>query len=56
MTTILISVRKQSERCPEKCTRPFFEDLSLTELTLKKFANREDVILAAHEEEFREMA
>ena len=53
---ILISVRKQSERCPNKVCRDFYDGKSLTEIALEKFKGRKDVYLSAYEDEFKDIA
>jgi CMP-N-acetylneuraminic acid synthetase len=56
MIPIYIFAREESERCKKKALRPFYKNYSLTELFLKKFQNRKDVILAARGERFEAMA
>lgn len=48
---IIMQVRQQSERCPNKVLRPFYENLSLTELMVSQFENRKDVYLVGYERE-----
>lgn len=56
MLPIIIPVRAQSQRCKNKCLRPFYNGLNLTEITCAKYRDNCDVFLAAHEQEFRDIA
>ena len=56
MIPIVLPVRKQSERCPNKILRPFYGEKSLLDVALEKFENRKDVFVAAHEDEFAQKA
>lgn len=58
MIPIVVTVRKQSQRCPNKILRPFDEDrsLSLLDICLAKFRGNLNVYVAGFEKEFQEIA
>lgn len=53
---IIFAVRKQSQRCPNKMLRPFYNDKSLLHIAAEKFQNHPLAYIAAHEEEFKSIA
>jgi len=53
---IIALVRLESERCPAKCLRPFYNDLSITDIFAQKFSSRPDVYLAARDKPFEDIA
>lgn len=53
---ILLQVRMQSERCPRKIVREFYQGKSLLEIAAEKFRGDRDVYIAGYEDAFRQTA
>jgi len=53
---IIIPARKESQRCKNKLLRPFYDNHSLISLCASKYSNQDNVYIAAHEDEFKEIA
>ena len=53
---IILTVRQQSQRCPNKILRPFIGRKSLLDICLEKFRNNQNVYVAGYERIFKEKA
>ena len=53
---IIFAVRKQSQRCPNKILKPFYERQSLLKIAAEKFKGDPLIFVAAHEPEFKVLA
>lgn len=49
---VILAVRKQSQRCPNKILRSFYNEQNLLQIVAEKFQNDPLVYIAAHEPEF----
>lgn len=53
---IIMTVRTQSQRCPRKMLRPFYNGKNLTEIAAEKFKGNPNVYIAGNEAVFEEIA